>query len=201
MMFRGRSISSGRPAATLSFSYDHRDGLYAGLSASALLARGDSAHLFAIEESGGYAQRLSPSLSLDVGIINTHYSRYWSGGRAAGYTEVHLGLDTRRLKGQISFSPNYLAGGWRTIYGMLDYQIVSSARWNIGVHGGTLLWIAGGRPRGARLAHYDWQISAARQIGAVQLGVAWASGGPQADRYGGRPRPHGAPVISLSAAF
>jgi uncharacterized protein (TIGR02001 family) len=200
-MFRGRSISAGRPAATAALSYDHESGLYAGLSAGGLLTREGDARIFMVQEYAGFAHRMGPQLSLDLGILNTHYTRYWSNGRSAGYTEAYVGLTGKRLSARLHVSPDYLGAGWRTIYGGLDYLLVSDGRWDVGVHVGTLLWIAGGRPAGAHFAHYDWQIGAGRRIGRVQLRAAWAAGGPQADRYGGRQRPHGAPVLSLSTAF
>lgn len=200
-MFRGRSISAGRPAASAALSYDDRSGLYGGVSASGQLARGGDAQLYAVQEYAGFARRIGPGLSLDLGVLNTNYTRYWSGGRAAGYTEVHAGLAGRRLAARIHFSPNYLRAGWRTVYGGVDYLLVSDRGWEIGVHGGALLWVAGGRPAGANFAHYDWQVSAARRIGSVQIRAGWAQGGPQADYYDGHARHRGSPLVSVSAAF
>lgn len=200
-MFRGRSISAGRPTANLALSYDAASGAYAGAAASAVFTPNRGMQPLAVQEYAGFARRIAGSTSFDLGIANTNYSEHWSGARAAGYTEAYAGIASARLSARVHFSPNYLRAGWRAVYVGVDYLIASTDRWAVGVHGGALLWVAGGRPPGARFAHYDWEVSAARRIGRFQLRAGWAQGGPQADYYGGNARHRGSPILSLAAGF
>jgi uncharacterized protein (TIGR02001 family) len=200
-MFRGRSISGGRPVARLGLSYDDLAGPYAGLTITGVLARDGEAQLLSVQEYAGFAHRLRPELTLDLGVVNTDYARYWSGGRTARYTEIYAGLIGRRINGRVSFSPNYLQDGWKVAYGDVNVMLIATEAWDVSVHGGLLIWVAGGRPEGAGATHYDWQIGAGRRFGRFELRAAWAAGGPRPDYYRGRRRPHGAPTISIAAAF
>lgn len=199
-IFRGRSISAGRPVARMAVSYDDLAGPYIGGSAS-LIGRGGAAHLLAVQAFGGVAIRVRPELTLDFGAIHTDYTRYWSGGRRAHYTEFYAGLAGRRLSARGYVSPDYLRSGWKTFYGEVNAVIVADGNWEASAHGGVLLWIAGGRPTGANFAYYDWRIEAARRIGPVRISVGWAAGGPQRDVYAGRAHHHGVPTLGISGAF
>lgn len=200
-MFRGRSISAGRPAARIGLSYDDLAGPYAGLSVTGVLAEEGEAQLLSVQEYAGFAHPLQPELTLDIGVVNTRYSRYWSGDRRAGYTEIYAGLIGRRINGRISLSPNYLRHGRKAAYGELNAILVSSDIWDVSAHGGVLLWIGGSRPDGARSAHYDWEIGGGPRIGQFRIRAAWVSGGPNADYYHGGMHHRGRPTISLSASF
>jgi len=200
-MFRGRSISAGRPAARIGLSYDDLAGPYAGLSVTGVLAEEGEAQLLSVQEYAGFAHRLRPELTLDLGVVNTRYSRYWSGDRRAGYTEIYAGLIGRRFNGRVSLSPNYLRHGRKAAYGDVNAILVSTDIWDVSAHGGVLLWIGGSRPEGARSAQYDWEIGGGPRIGQFRIRAAWVSGGPNDDYYHGGVHHRGRSTISLSASF
>ena len=200
-LFRGRSLSAGHPVARLSVALDLPSGAYLGTAGSVVLGRGSNASLLATQEYGGYARRLRSGLTLDVGLINTNYTRRWSGESARGYTEVYAGLLGRRFSSHLNVSPNYFQSGRVTAYGDVDAVLLAHGDWRAGVHGGVLLWLAGGRPAGAPVAHYDWRLGLTRRLGRFQAEAAWASGGPNSDFYGGRGRRRGRAYIGLSASF
>lgn len=200
-MFRGRSLSAGRPVGQIAIAVDGAQGFYAGATALGVASRDDGAQFLGAQEYAGHAWRLRPGLTLDTGVINTNYSHYWSGGRAAGYTEVYAGLIGRRLSTHLSLSPNYYESGRVTGYGDVDLVLLSRGDWQLNAHAGLFVWIAGGRPARASATHYDWQVGVTRRIGRLEARLAWTGGGPDQDYYAGRPRHRAALVARLACSF
>ena len=66
--FRGFSLTDGHPAGTLQLSYDHSSGFYANGAASAV-ARDGGVDFLGYQVNAGFAQRVTPELSLDAGIV------------------------------------------------------------------------------------------------------------------------------------
>lgn len=200
-MFRGRSLSAGRPVGRINLSYDSASGLYGGLGLSAVLPRHAGVQLFDVQEYAGYAHRLSPRLTLDFGITNVDYSDYISGGRRTGYTEFYTGFLTPHLSGHIRVSPDYFRGG-ATLYTEADGMIGRADGWQIVLHAGLLRWLDPGRkPAGAPTNHYDWQAGIGRRFGPINARLAWAGGGPNQDFYEGRERGHDAVAAIVEFAF
>jgi len=200
-IFRGRSISQGRPSFGLDLSYDDAGGFYLGGQAKGVAARGAGAQWLSLTEYGGYAWRTGRDLTIDLGITDTHYSRYSSLGRVAGYSEVTLGLIGRHLSGRLSLSPNWFGAGLTTGYAEAGATLGDPTGWQASLHGGVLQWLDGERPAGIPRTRYDWRIGLARDFGRVRAEAAWAAGGPRPDYYDGNPRGHGALVLSASARF
>jgi len=67
--FRGRSLSDGRPVATLDLSYDSKSGPYLGGSATAILTGKERAGLLGARTYAGYATRTPADIGLDAGIV------------------------------------------------------------------------------------------------------------------------------------
>ncbi|HWI86874.1 MAG TPA: TorF family putative porin [Sphingomonas sp.] len=200
-LYRGKSVSGGRPVARLGFAYEDLSGPYAGATASVVHAPGGEVQLLSVVEYAGVAQRLWPELTIDLGVMHTDYSRYWSGSRGTHYVEVYAGLIARRFNARISLSPDYLRPGWRAAYGEANATLASNELWDVSLHGGLFAWVAGGRPPGANRARYDWQISGGRKFGRFQIRAGWAGVGPQPDYYRGARRGHGTATVSISAAL
>jgi uncharacterized protein (TIGR02001 family) len=200
-MFRGRSLSAGRPVGRAELSYDSASGLYAGVSISGVATRAEGVQLFDGQEYAGYARRLSPRLTLDLGVTNVNYSDYISSGRSAGYTEIYAGLITPHLGGHLRISPDYFRGS-ATLYGEADGMIGRAQGWQIVLHGGLLRWLDQARkPIGAPTTHYDWSAGVARRFGPVGARLLWAGGGPNQDFYDGRAQGRSALVAALDFAF
>jgi len=93
--FRGRSLSDGRPVATLDVSLDSRSGPYLGGSATATLTGKDRAGLLGAQTYVGYATRTPTGVALDMGIAGYHFTNRYSGNRADRYVEVYAGRRSR----------------------------------------------------------------------------------------------------------
>lgn len=199
-VFRGRSVSAGRPVARVGATLDWQDGTYVGVVAASTW-RGGEARLVSAQQFAGHAWRLDPNTSFDVGLVNTIYGRGSSSGRRVSYVEAYAGLTRRHVSTHFNLSPNYLRGGVWTLYADVDATVFQRDDWTVVAHGGAFAWLAGGRPPGAPTVHYDWRLGAARRIGRYQIEAAWAAGGPNKNFYRGRSRRAGGPLVSLTAAF
>jgi len=197
-VFRGRSISAGRPTFGLDVSYDDAGGAYLGAQAKGVATRDNGVQLLRLTEYGGYAWRVAGDLTLDLGLTNTHYSRYSGLGRDTHYSEVTVGVIGRRLSGRVSLSPNWFGPNNYTLYGETNATFGDPAGWQVSLHGGVLQWLHGARPPTIPSTRYDARVGVAHGFGPVRGELAWTTGGPRPDYYDGRSRGHGALVLSAS---
>ena len=109
--FRGRSVNDARPVGTLDLSYDGQDGVYLGGSLAATLATDDRGGLVSGQAYIGYARRLAIRTSVDIGIVETRYTRRYAGNGADGFAEIHVGLARDDWSGHLRFSPSYTGEG------------------------------------------------------------------------------------------
>lgn len=169
--YRGLSFSDGRPVAILDISYDAADGLYGALSGSVVATRDEGIQMLGYGVNGGYATRLKPGLTLDVGVVHSHYSHY--SGLAAGrsYTEAYAGVSGRRLGARLSISPNYLGAARWTAHGEVDGHLDLS-RWTV-IEGdiGALTAIGSNYRRSGR-PQFDARLGVAQRAGPVTLHAA-----------------------------
>jgi len=137
--FRGYSLSDGRPALFGDVSYDDRGGFYASLSGSASLASRDRIRPLAVELTAGYARRLSPGLTVDIGIDHADYARRSSVGPGKSYTAAYAGLSYKFLSSRIAVSPHYFGSGMTAAYGELNANVSPARLWNLDGHVGLLV--------------------------------------------------------------
>lgn len=199
-VFRGTSVSAGRPVARVGATLDWRDGTYASVVATGTWHGGD-VRLVSAQQFIGHAWRLDSATSVDVGLVNTGYGSGWSGGRRVSYVEAYAGLTRGHVATHVSLSPNYFRAGVWTLYADVEATLFQRDEWTVVAHAGAFAWLAGGRPLGAPTVHYDWRLGAARRLGRYQIEAAWAAGGPNKDFYRRRPQRAGGPLVSLTAAF
>jgi len=193
---RGYSLSAGHPVARLDLSFDQESGFYAGLSGS-LVANG-GLRPFALEESIGFAKRLGSGPVLDVGIVNSNFSRFSSHDRATGYSEVYAGLIGKLVSSHIYLSPNYFkADNWR-LYGDVEAAVSPVRKLLLSAHAGVLVPLSGGY---RAKTGYDWRIGAARELGRVTLHLDLSGGGPGKDLYEGRAHSRTALVAGAALLF
>ena len=197
-IFRGRSISAGRPVLGLDLSYDDHSGAYLGVQAKGVATRGQGAQLLSLTEYGGYAWRTGGGITLDLGVTNTHYSRYSGLGRDTHYSELTIGAIGRRLSGRISLSPNWFGPGNYTAYGETNATLGDPAGWQLSLHAGVLQWLHDPRPVTVAPTRYDLRAGVGRDFGRVRGDVSWTYGGPRPNVYDGRSRGHDAVVLSAS---
>lgn len=198
--WRGRSLSAGRPAATLSLGYDDRSGLYVdGAATVAALRSGPDLVAFGVD--AGYARRLKGGLVLDLGLTRREFRGAGSGASGAGYTELYLGASGRSLAARLLYSPDYLQRDVRTLYGTLDGVVRPLAGWRLLGHAGVMT-VLHQRPWGGMTGtQFDYSLGVARQIGKVDARLAWSGGRPGEDYYGARPRSRQAVTLSASIGF
>ena len=197
---RGYSLSGERPVAIASLGYDDASGAYVGGSAIGMVKDREPAFLGAVGNVG-YARRVLPGLSLDVGVMRAEYQAAYRYGADYGYTEVYAGAALRNVSARVHFSPDYYGSDRSTVYVEVDGGIELARDWHLGAHVGSLTYLerpAGRVPR----REYDWRLGLTRRLGGFDL-FAEASGRlrGRAYRAGGRSYEKTALVFGLSRAF
>ncbi len=199
--FRGRSLSEGRPVATLDLSYDSALGIYLGAAATAVATRHDGVKMLGFQENIGFARKTKWGPVVDIGVANSNYTEYFSGGSTADYTEIYAGLSAHQVSAHIHYSPHYFGRGVSTVYIDLDGAVRPAPKWRLNGHVGLLAQTRGPLAPSARHVHYDWRLGVTRQVGRLDLQLAWAGGGPQSDYYADRKRGRNALIFAVICAF
>lgn len=197
---RGYSLSASEPVVTADLAYDDPAGIYTNASAIAVLGR-DGLALMSLQGNVGYAQRLSPGLSIDGGILRSQYFESFSGEQDAHYTEAYLGFATRRLTSRIYVSPDYFENNVWTAYGEIEGVIKPATQWSLNGHVGALIYLRQPSRYRSRSSQYDWRVSLSREIGAFAMYAALSGGGPDSDYYGQGRHGRTAFVIGASHIF
>ncbi|HEY6048736.1 MAG TPA: TorF family putative porin [Sphingomicrobium sp.] len=199
--FRGFSISNGDPVAILDLSYDDPDGLYAAASGSIVARRGTSLHPLQLQLYGGYARRLSPGLTLDLGAGQSIYSHYASVGPARSYTELYAGVSGKSLSSRISVSPDYFRSGSWSVYGEVNGNIRAPAKLRVEGHVGLLASLHNRRVSYYSQPELDWRIGVSRTFGRVSLHAALTGRGAGNGFYEDRGYGHRGVVVGLTYAL
>jgi uncharacterized protein (TIGR02001 family) len=195
--FRGYSLSGGRPAGFLDFSWDDPSGAYAAASTSAVATTGDGLQPLGLQLNAGYARRLSSGTALDAGIVHSRYSRYSSRGSGNSYTEIYGGIARGLFSSRLYFSPHYFDSRTSALYGEIEGGVAPAAKLRLSAHAGLLVPLrhAGGDEYRAQ---YDWRLGITRELGRLSLQAAWTGGGPGPDYYRGREHRRNRLVLGLS---
>ncbi|MBC9031848.1 hypothetical protein IAG41_05545 [Sphingomonas sp. JC676] len=195
--FRGYSLGSGDPAATLDLGYDHESGLYLNGSATVGVDQSDPA-LLTYQLNAGYAARISPTVSIDAGAVRSWYTRHSSGAGDTHYTELYLGVTAHGISSHVYYSPDYLRPGIETLYAEVESTINLAPEWRLTGHAGLLTHLSD-PPRYARREHYDWRATLGRDLGKLELHASLSGAGPGSDYYSGRR--HSATAVTFGASL
>lgn len=198
---RGRTLSSGRPAASLALSYDDASGFYIDGAATAASTRADGIALIGATVDIGYARRMANGMTIDIGALRQQFTRHFSGGRVTGYTELYAGVGLTDLSIRLSYSPDYFAANSHALYLSVDRAIRLSTNWRIAVHGGAIAYLSPLRVRGLRTIEYDYGASIARRWGRFEGQLGLSSGGPDPDYYRGERHGKTRVVVGGSVTF
>lgn len=198
--FRGASTSDRLPIGTLAISYDDTSGVYGGISATLGPVRGEGVRVRRSVQYIGFAQRLSPQVSLDIGVSNRLYDRRATVEYARRFAQFHAGVIGRRVSSHLFFAPDYDGYGNPATYGQVDALLLDRGHLSITGHVGAL------RPsrskRYGRGLEYDWQLGASRRIGTQSsIGLSWVGGGPEPVYARAARRGGSALVLSASRSF
>lgn len=167
-IFRGVSLSDGKPDASLGIDYDSVRGWYAGGSATAVEFDSSQrqAALFAYL---GYARRTVSGLAWEIGATAAHFaadSRY-------DYGEAFTGLLGEDWNARVYLSPSYFGSGIRTIYAEVNGAAPLTSVFRLFGHVGALTPIGGSEPTDSRRARFDARLGVSTSIGPAELRLAW----------------------------
>ncbi|GAA0325502.1 hypothetical protein GCM10009087_39780 [Sphingomonas oligophenolica] len=196
---RGHSLSAGYPVVTADISYDDRSGLYLGASAIGVVS-GERPGFLGAQADIGYAKRLGPDLTIDVGLLRSNYTSRFSGSRAAHYTEAYVGLTRRWLSSRLYVSPDYFGNGVSIVYGEIEAVAEPLPKLQLNAHLGGLTYLSA-PPLYGRRGQYDWRLGVSRQSRLIEVHAALSGGGPGRDYYSGTPRSRTAFVVGVSHSF
>lgn len=193
--YRGLSLSDERPVVSLDLAGDFTNGIYLGASALGVWTAHSGFRALGLQEYAGYARRLNPQITGEVGVTNANYTEAYVGGSAVRNTEVYVGLSGHGLAGRLFYSSNYFNQGYPTLYGELNGVARLRAGWRLTGHVGVLT-----RTSRAERVNYDWRVGVAKEIKAVTLEAAVTGAGGD-DRDDDRVHSGEAAVVALSWAF
>jgi uncharacterized protein (TIGR02001 family) len=194
--YRGISLSSGLPAATLDLAYDHSTGLYAGASAIGAVVSGQARSLGFIEYLGYVTPRRNGA-SFDVGVNNQNLAYFYGDRRIPlNYSEVYVGVVGDSLSAHLHYSPNYLQPGYGALYAELDGSFKPAENWRLFAHLGETVPV--GEVEG-RHPRFDARAGVARQFGRLELQASVTTTDPSPPRL--TPHSHTALIAGASWFF
>ena len=173
--YRGFSLSSGLPAATVDFAYDHPSGVYAGASAIGAVIDGKARSLGFIEYLG-YASPRFHGMSWDVGVNNEDLAYYYEGRRLPyRYAEVYGGVVGDHVSAHLHYAPSYLRPGYGSLYAEVEGSLKPAEHWRLFAHLGTTIPVG---DTAGRRQRWDARAGVARQFGPVELQASVTSTTP-----------------------
>ena len=178
-------------------SYDWSSGFYVGASAIGVATANSGVQFLGSQQFVGYVRRIGSGRSLDIGIINSTYSHYFSGGYNTNYTELYAGVITSHISAHIRYSPNYFRRSVSILYADLDGVVEPLATVRLNAHVGLLDQTSGLLSTYQTRMHFDWRLGISKEFGRLDLHVAWTGASPQQDYYGGSL--HGRTVLVAGA--
>jgi uncharacterized protein (TIGR02001 family) len=197
--FRGASVSNDHPVGLLDLSYDDADGLYLGVSGTAV-GSSHSVRPLSLRLNAGYARRLSSGVTLDAGVVHSLYSHYSSAASARSYTEAYLGAAWRGAAARVYFSPHYFEIKSPTLYAELEDNLQITRKVRLNGHIGLLAPLRSHNGSGTPPV-YDWRIGLTHQFGRASAQVSW-TGRSRVRRYeDGYLRATDAIVVGVSYAL
>jgi uncharacterized protein (TIGR02001 family) len=172
---RGASLSDGNPVLSLNLTYDHVSGVYAGVSATAVATDHMGVEMLGDVIYLGYAGRVSPETSWDVGVTNSNVSVYPGYVYRYNYTELYAGITRNNISAHLYYSPRYLGGGARTLYAEVNGAWKLARRWRLFAHVGALTSLGGGYFTYAGSTQFDGRLGVARAFGRCEVNLAWTT--------------------------
>jgi uncharacterized protein (TIGR02001 family) len=174
---RGVSLSDGRPTLSLSLSYDHPSGVFAGVTGVAVETRHAGPRPLGYVAYLGYAGRLASGGTWDVGVTNGQATVRADRIYSANYSELYAGFTNGDLSAHIYYSPDYLNEA-STIYVDLNSSIRLSSRWRLFGHVGMLNSLRPPSPYEGGRARFDLRAGIAREFKRSELRLAWTTTAP-----------------------
>ena len=199
--FRGYSLSDGRPVGIIDLSYDGPSGIYAAVSGTAVATRDEGIKGLGLTLNGGYAKRIRPDLTLDLGVIHSRYSHYSGlvGGRS--YSEVYAGLTGKSVGARVSLSPNYIGPAHWTLHGEINGHADLTRTLLLDGSLGILAPLGRRGYQGADRLQWDARLGLARRFGPILLHAAITARARSSEIYVNRQHHRAALVLGISSAL
>lgn len=199
--FRGRSLSDGKPVATITISYDDRSGVYSGASVTGALTGQKAGELVSQQLYVGYARTVASGIDLDVGMSAYRYTSAYSAGRRELFGEIYIGATVGDVAVYVRYSPSYYGNAGPVVYFDVatNSEIAESTRFY--THAGLLIQTSGAPTLGGRKSRYDLQAGVAREFGRITLKAEVAFGGPDDAYFAGVWRGRSSLNIGLQRRF
>jgi len=195
--FRGVSVSDGDPVGTLDLSYDDPSGAYAAASGT-LVASSEGIKPLSLQLNAGYAKEVRAGLTLDLGIVQSKYSRYSTTVHGDAYTEAYAGLTFKSVTARVHLSPHYFESGRWTLYGELNHGLVLTRKLSLNSHVGLLVPVRSDRDVDSH-GQFDWRVGLDRQLGRFALHAAFT--GARGVRHYDQQRAHSGGALIVGASL
>lgn len=196
LRLRGYSLSDGRPVGILDLSYDAPTGLYGAVSGSIVSSRDEGLKPLGVIVNGGYATRIGPRTSLDLGITHSSYSKYSDRAASLSYTDVYAGISGKLVSARLNLSPDYVKGG--SAYGELNGNWPLGRNFSLTAHAGLVVPFRKVHPGYSYSEDVDWRLGVARIIGPVSIQAAWSAVHPGHGAYRDRGHKRDALIVGLT---
>lgn len=196
LRFRGYSLSDGRPVGILDVSYDAPNGLYGAVSGNIVASRDEGLKPLGFIVNGGYATRISPRMSLDLGVTHSAYSKYSDRAASLSYTEVYAGISGKLVSARVNLSPDYVKGG--SAYGELNGNWPLGKNLSFTAHAGLIVPFRTVHPGYRYSEDFDWRLGIARNVGPVSIEAAWSAVRPGQGAYRDRGHKRNALIVGLT---
>jgi uncharacterized protein (TIGR02001 family) len=196
--FRGISLTSGKPAAQLSATYDDPRGWYAGGAVSAVLAScwQDCGGLQSIVYAG-YATQHASGVAWDAGGD----FRFSAARNDYRFGEAHLGVSYRDTSARLYYAPDYFGQSISAVYAELNQALPLGSRARLLGHIGWLQTGSGryGAPSETRA---DVLLGGSIDVESFELQLTWQHAAARGTAYPAYPNERrNAWVFVVSRAF
>jgi uncharacterized protein (TIGR02001 family) len=198
--YRGLSLSDGRPALSLSLSYDTAMGAYVGGSAIAETGHGGVRMLGHVEYLG-YARRTASDLTWDIGVTNQHVTKYYDQNYELNYTQIYAGLKYRSLSYYIYYSPDYFAEHYSTVYVDVSGGFRPARRIRVFGHVGALAAFGANPGPASPAVQVDLRAGVAAEFRHGELELSWGTALGRLNYLAGVPQRRAAPVLTALVFF
>jgi uncharacterized protein (TIGR02001 family) len=195
---RGRSISDHHPVASARLGFDDPSGNYADGSASIIATGEDGLRYFGYQLDAGFATRLSPTWTLDLGVARARFRAPYQGGRRYHRSEAYAGVTHGPISAYVFASPRYGRLKSATLYGQLEATVAPARDWHLTAHGGALRLLDASAPFSSL---YDWRLAVSHEIGGFELHVAYAGYVPGGEARAIGIRSHAGLTAGASVSF
>lgn len=166
--YRGVTLSKGAPVPQLTLVYDHPDGWYVGGFASRIKLRSNAGNAVEYIGYAGYARRLASGRSWEAGVS----SHVYAGASGMNFREGFAGVASDRLSARVSYAPDYLGLGSRTLYVEVNGSHPLREELNLFAHAGFLGSLAGSA---GTIRRSDARIGLATRFNGWECQLAWTA--------------------------